>query len=69
MDYARLSSFKRVKWEAASNGDRFPHLYGYGIEGENVESFKEIVREGEGEKTQSWDGKLEQLKREGWLER
>lgn len=69
MDYARLSSFKKVKWEAASNGQMFPHLYGYGIEGENVESFQEVVRQGEGEKTESWQDKLEQLEREGWLEK
>ena len=69
MDYARLSGFKPVKWEATSTGQMFPHLYGYGIEGENVESFTEVVREGEGEKTQSWEDKLEQLRREGWLEK
>ena len=74
IDYARLAAFKRVKWEQASNGDTFPHLYGAGIEGEYVDSFKELKRlagasaQGEKGAEASWDDVLEDLKKEGWLQ-
>lgn len=79
MDYRRLSSWKDVRWEGTSSGEAFPHLYGYGIEGEMVESFKEVRRgdasgggggdvEGEGrEKQISWEEALRKLEQEGWL--
>ncbi|KLT45016.1 hypothetical protein CC85DRAFT_282923 [Cutaneotrichosporon oleaginosum] len=54
MDYARLSSFKRVTWDQTSSGESFPHLHAQ-IEGENIDSFKEI------ERNQSWDDALQWL--------
>ena len=42
-------------------------MYGYGIEGEMVESFKEVHKLGGSEKTSGWDEALQDLEREGWL--
>lgn len=46
----------------------YPHLYAHSIEGENVDSFKEVFRlaEDKGEKA-SWAPELEKLKVEGWF--
>lgn len=72
LDYNRLSGFHVVKWEQTSSGVAFPHLYGgQGIEGEMVESFKQVDRmnaAGEKSSAQSWDDSLESLKKEGWLQ-
>ena len=67
MDYKRLSAFKTVKWDKTSSGELFPHLHGYGIEGENVESFKEVKRQLEFENSEGWAIALDELKKEGWL--
>ena len=69
LDYKRLSAFKDVRWEPTSSGEAFPHLYGGGgIEGENVDSFKEVKRNTSlSEKTTAWNDPLEQLRSEGWL--
>lgn len=42
----------------------FPHLYAQ-LEGENVESVKDLVKP-EGEK--GWDAALERARQEGWLQ-
>ncbi|GAA5909885.1 hypothetical protein JCM5296_007430 [Sporobolomyces johnsonii] len=63
-DYARLSAWKVVKWEPASNGELFPHLYAQ-LEGENVDSFLELDKR-EGEST--WDEALERARQKGWLQ-
>jgi hypothetical protein len=46
----------------------YPHLYAHSLEGENVDSFKEVFRlaEDKGEKA-SWAPELEKLKVEGWF--
>lgn len=67
MDYKRLTAWKDVRWEGTSSGQTFPHLYGYGIEGEMVESFKEVKRGKDGEKLTGWDDALRKLEEEGWL--
>lgn len=41
----------------------YPHLYAQ-LEGENVESFKELIREGD----ESWDAVLDRAEAEGWLQ-
>lgn len=58
---------RRCRWEATTSGQVFPHLYGYGIEGEMVESFKEVRRSQDGEKLTGWEDALEHLKKDGWL--
>ncbi|BGP26595.1 hypothetical protein Rt10032_c11g4460 [Rhodotorula toruloides] len=63
-DYKRLSGWKVVKWEPASNGENFPHLYAQ-LEGENVESFNDLLK-GQGET--SWDSALQRARLEGWLQ-
>merc|ERR1712230_251844 len=67
MEYKRLSAWKDVRWEGTSSGEAFPHLYGYGIEGEMVESYKELKRGEQGEKLDSWQDALKKLEQEGWL--
>jgi len=62
IDYKRLSSFKIVKWEKASNGDTFPHLYAQ-LEGEYVRELK-IVGKGES----SWEAAVETLAQDGFVE-
>ncbi|KAL8278525.1 hypothetical protein RQP46_009017 [Phenoliferia psychrophenolica] len=59
---ARLSGWKVVKWEQAGSGGVFPHLYAT-LEGENVESFKELVL-ADGE---SWATVLQRAQDERWL--
>ncbi len=46
----------------------YPHLYAHSLEGENVDSFKEVFRlaEDKGEKA-SWAPELEKLKVQGWF--
>lgn len=82
-DYARLSSWKVVSWEASStdgatllalsNGTElmkfavYPHLYAQ-LEGENVESSKELVRGGEPGKEEDWKTVLQRARVEGWLQ-
>ncbi|GAA6016116.1 hypothetical protein JCM8202_005415 [Rhodotorula sphaerocarpa] len=64
-DYGRLSAWKVVKWEGPSDSSKqFPHLYAQ-LEGENVESHKDLVK---GEGNASWDDALEAARREGWLQ-
>lgn len=67
MDYKRLAGWKDVRWEGTTSGQTFPHLYGYGIEGEMVDSFKEVKRGKDGEKVIGWDEALRKLEEEGWL--
>jgi hypothetical protein len=43
-----------IRWQQTSSGVAFPHLYGYGIEGEMVESFKEVRKPTDGEKATAW---------------
>jgi len=62
IDFKRLSSFKIVKWEKASNGDSFPHLYAT-LEGEYVRDVKLVSRGAHG-----WENALGHLVQEGWLE-
>lgn len=62
IDYKRLSSFKIVKWEKASNGDMFPHLFAQ-LEGEYVRELKVVVK-GEG----SWEATVETLTQDGFVE-
>ena len=61
VDYKRLSSFKKVKWEQASSGGVFPHLYGM-LEGAYVTALKVVAR-GSG-----WEDTVTQLAESGWLE-
>lgn len=61
IDYKRLSSFKVVKWELASNGDTFPHLYAQ-LTGEFVRDLKLAA------KGTSWESTAEDLIKQGWLE-
>ncbi|KAG0663548.1 hypothetical protein C6P46_002444 [Rhodotorula mucilaginosa] len=63
-DYGRLSAWKVVKWEAVEGGETFPHLYAQ-LEGENVESHKDLVK---GDGQTSWDHALEKARQEGWLQ-
>ena len=61
VDFARLSAFKIVKWEQASNGDSFPHLYAE-LTGEFVRDLKVV------KKNSSWESTVEELIKQGWLE-
>ena len=61
IDYKRLSSFKTVKWEKASNGDTFPHLYGQ-LEGEFVRELKLVAKGG------GWDDTCKALEEEHFIE-
>ena len=61
IDYKRLSAFKIVKWEKASNGDFFPHLYAT-LEGEFVQSLRIV-----GNATK-WEQTVSQLENEEWLQ-
>lgn len=45
----------------------YPHLYAQ-LEGENVDSFKELVRGGEPGKEEDWETVLERARAEGWLQ-
>jgi len=62
VDYKRLSAFKVVKWEQASNGDSFPHLYAT-LVGEYVRDLKLVARGVHG-----WEDALGKLVENGWLE-
>jgi len=62
VDYKRLSAFKVVKWERASNGESFPHLYAT-LVGEYVRDVKLVARGVHG-----WEDALGKLVEEGWLE-
>lgn len=61
IDYKRMSAFKVVKWDQASNGDSFPHLYAR-LTGEFVRDLK-LAGKGSG-----WQDSVAQLKDKGWLE-
>jgi len=61
VDYKRLSAFKVVKWEKASNGDSFPHLYAT-LVGEYVRDVKLVARGVHG-----WEDALGKLVEDGWL--
>ncbi|KAH8112925.1 hypothetical protein DFH11DRAFT_391688 [Phellopilus nigrolimitatus] len=61
IDFKRASAFKVVKWEKASNGDVFPHLYAR-LTGDLVNELK-IVAKGE-----SWGQTTKTLEEKGWLE-
>ncbi|TXT10667.1 hypothetical protein VHUM_02172 [Vanrija humicola] len=58
LEYARLSAWKRVRWEQAGNGDSYPHLYAL-LEGQDIDSFKEIEQGGD------WDKALASIS--NWL--
>jgi len=62
VDYKRLNAFKVVKWEKASNGDVFPHLYAT-LVGEYVRNLRLVARGKQG-----WQDTLGKLVEEGWLE-
>lgn len=62
VDYERMSGAKVVKWEEASNGDSFPHLYAT-LTGEFVRGVKLVSRGVHG-----WEDALGKLVEEGWLE-
>ena len=61
VDYKRLSSFKIVKWEQASSGGVYPHLYAI-LEGGYVIGLKVVAR------GNSWDDTTKDLREKGWLE-
>ena len=61
VEFKRLSSFKIVKWEKASNGDSFPHLYAR-LTGDFVLDLKLVGKDGD------WKSTVEKLKDEQWLE-
>ncbi|KAK4689465.1 hypothetical protein P7C73_g633, partial [Tremellales sp. Uapishka_1] len=56
----RLASWKRLSWDT-NEGEEYPHLHAQ-LEGENIDSFKDVHREGK-----SWDTVLEGLQKSGWL--
>lgn len=64
VDYARMATWKTVKWEKASNGDSYAHLYAV-LTGEFVREVK-IAGKGDGEK--GWEATVKKLEVEGWLE-
>ncbi|SGY62466.1 BQ5605_C007g04695 [Microbotryum silenes-dioicae] len=66
VDFGRLAGFKVVKWEKASNGQEYPHLYAVSLEGEYIDSFRELARGDEGR--QPWAEVIEKARREGWLQ-
>ncbi|GAA6011283.1 hypothetical protein JCM11491_006783 [Sporobolomyces phaffii] len=67
IDYARLAGFKVVKWEqAGSNRDEYPHLYRT-LEGENVDSVRELARSTT-DPDKPWHAGLERLESDAWLE-
>lgn len=61
IDFARLSAWKKVKWDLASNGEVFPHLYAQ-LTGEFVKEIKVVAQGGDWEKT------VENLKEQRWVE-
>lgn len=61
VDYGRMSAFKRVQWDQASNGDYYPHLYGT-LTGDLVVDLKLTAR-GNG-----WPEATKALEEERWLE-
>lgn len=61
VDYPRMSTWKIVKWEQASNGDSYAHLYGT-LTGEIVTDIKLVAR------AEGWDIVCKQLEESGWLQ-
>ncbi|THH05788.1 hypothetical protein EW145_g4549 [Phellinidium pouzarii] len=61
VDYPRMSASKIVKWEIASNGAAFPHLYAR-LTGEFVKDLKIVNQE------DSWKGTVKKLEEQSWLE-
>ncbi|GFZ46070.1 hypothetical protein JCM24511_04316 [Saitozyma sp. JCM 24511] len=57
----RVGAFKRIRWEGDGD-EKFPHLYAH-LEGENVESFRDVFREGG-----DWATALSKGEIKGWLE-
>ncbi|SCV71604.1 BQ2448_3192 [Microbotryum intermedium] len=66
VDYGRLAGFKVVKWEKASNGQEYPHLYAANLEGEYIDSFRDLACGGQGR--QPWAEVIEKARQEGWLQ-
>jgi len=62
VDFKRLKAWKIVKWEKASDGESYPHLFAT-LEGEYVRDWK-LVSRGE----HGWEDALGKLVMEGWLE-
>jgi uncharacterized protein (DUF952 family) len=62
VEYRKLSAAKVVKWEKASDGNSFPHLYGT-LVGEYVRDIRLIARGVHG-----WEHTMSKLSEEGWLE-
>ena len=60
VDYERMSTWKIVKWEKASNGDSYAHLYG-ALTGDIVRELKVVGR------SDSWENLCKQLEESGWL--
>ncbi|KAK1925710.1 hypothetical protein DB88DRAFT_436789 [Papiliotrema laurentii] len=63
LELDRVAAFKRIRWEESSHGGKYPHLFAH-LEGENVESFKD-VRKGPGEK--GWAEALAKPEIKEWL--
>ena len=61
VDYPRMSTWKIVEWEKASNGDSYAHLYGT-LTGEIVTDIKVVSRE------EGWESICKKLEEIGWLQ-
>lgn len=65
LDLGRVSAWKTIKWEKSGDGV-YPHLYAHSLEGENVDSFRDLYKS-EGEKDASWEAQLVKAKEDGWF--
>ncbi|ORX37441.1 hypothetical protein BD324DRAFT_651035 [Kockovaella imperatae] len=59
----RVGSFKRLTWDE-NDGQKYPHLHAH-LEGENVDSFKEVHK---GDSEKGWDTALSKPDIAKWLE-